>query len=226
MPACTRRLQIVESALRRRAAGDPLARRTTLAGVVTLLGLAMVAGMHPVAGQCGPAEPTTELAEGLLPARTDLARVVPAVAPATHPGDGGGRAWWNVWSEASTEDRVLWGMWSTHLNRENDIWQNDQILALIYRGLYAGTFRTTHGPQAYSLGVERSWAQGSAGPLFGMVGFRGGLVYGYDRRLGWVAEKYPVLPFAQPVLYARMGPITTDLTYTWVVISLTAGLRF
>lgn len=137
-----------------------------------------------------------------------------------------GRRWWNVWSEPSPEDRMLWGMWTTHLNRDDDGWQNDRILALIYEGFYAATFRTTHGPIAYTVGVERSWVEGSAGPLFGMVGFRSGLVYGYDGRLGWVADKYPVLPFAQPVLYGRLGPLTTDLTYTWVVISLTAGLRF
>lgn len=150
----------------------------------------------------------------------------PPATRAAEPDDASGRAWWNAWSEASTEDRVIWGMWTTHVNREDDGWQNDRALVLIYEGVYAGTFRTTHGPRAYSVGVERSWAEGSAGPLFGMVGFRSGLVYGYDGRLGWLAEKYPVLPFAQPVLYGRLGPLTTDLTYTWVVISLTAGLRF
>jgi hypothetical protein len=197
----------------------------TLAGLpgllmmwLTLLGLGVDGVERALAGQCVPESAAMEST------RTTVA--VRAGGPQADTDEGVGRAWWNLWSESSTEDRVLWGMWSTHLNRKNDIWQNDEILALIYRGFYAGTFRTTHGPQAYSLGVERSWVEGSAGPLLGMVGFRAGLVYGYDRRLGWVAEKYPVLPFAQPVLYGRLGPLTTDLTYTWVVISLTAGLRF
>ena len=54
-------------------------------------------------------------------------------------------------------------------------------------------------------------------------GFRSGLVYGYDRRLGWVAEELPILPYGQPVLLARAGPLTVDLTYTWVVFSFTFG---
>lgn len=136
------------------------------------------------------------------------------------------RRWWNVWSHPSGEDRLVAGMWTTHLNREKDGWQNDRAVVLILDGFYGGTFRTTHGPRAYSLGVERSWLSGSRGALGGMLGFRTGLVYGYDGRLGWVAEKYPILPFAQPVLYARLGPLAADLTYTWVVISLTAALRF
>jgi hypothetical protein len=59
-----------------------------------------------------------------------------------------------------------------------------------------------------------------------MLGFRTGLVYGYDERLGWVAGKYPIIPFFQPVLYGSLGPVSADLTYTWVVFSLMAGLRF
>lgn len=136
------------------------------------------------------------------------------------------RRWWNVWSHPSEEDRLIAGMWTTHLNREKDGWQNDRAVALILDGFYGVTFRTTHGPRAYSLGVERSWLSASTGALTGMLGFRTGLVYGYDRRLGWAAEKYPILPVAQPVLYARLGPIAADLTYTWVVVSVAAALRF
>lgn len=136
------------------------------------------------------------------------------------------RRWFNLGSLPSPERRVLWGMWTTHLNRPDDGWQNDQVLAVVYRGLYAATFRTTHGPRAYSLGVERMWAKTEEGPVVGMLGFRSGLVYGYDGRLGWMAERYPVLPFVQPVVYARVGPFTTDVTYTWVVISVTGGVRF
>lgn len=134
--------------------------------------------------------------------------------------------WYSAWSDRSSEDRVVWGMWSTHVNRRGDGWQNDAVLALVYDGWYAGTFRTTHGPRAYTVGVERAWASGRAGPWGGMVGFRGGLVYGYDGRLGWVAEKTPILPFVQPVLYSRIGALTTDVAYTWVAVSVTAGLRF
>ena len=59
-----------------------------------------------------------------------------------------------------------------------------------------------------------------------MLGFRSGLVYSYDGQLGWMAEKYPILPFVQPVLCGRVGPVSAYPTYTWVVLSLTAGLGF
>lgn len=157
-----------------------------------------------------------------------LASVGPAPlgAQSEAESDSGERRWYSLGSLPSPEDRVIWGMWTTHLNREDDGWQNDRALGVVWNGLYAVTFETTHGPRAYSAGVERMWARTDDGPVAAMIGFRSGLVYGYDRRLGWMAEKYPVLPFAQPVLYARAGPFTTDLTYTWVVLSVTGGLRF
>ena len=136
------------------------------------------------------------------------------------------RHWWMGWSRASRQDRLLPAMWTLHVHHIDDGLSNDSLLGVIYRGLYAGTFQTTHGPRAYSVGLEREWLSASRGPIGGMLGFRTGLVYGYDGRLGWMAEALPILPFAQPVAYGRVGRLTADLTYTWVVVSLTAGLRF
>ena len=57
-----------------------------------------------------------------------------------------------------------------------------------------------------------------------MLGFRTGLVYGYDRRLGYVAEAVAILPYAQPLAMIRLGPASLDFSYTWVVVSVTGGL--
>jgi hypothetical protein len=136
------------------------------------------------------------------------------------------RRWWTVWSRASDRNRLIGAMWTLHIHHLDEGWSNDGTVALIYRGMYAGTFQTTHGPRAYTVGFERSWLSQQWNRAGAMFGFRTGLVYGYDGRLGWLAEKYPVLPFAQPVIYAEVGPVAADFTYTWVVISLSAALRF
>lgn len=136
------------------------------------------------------------------------------------------RPWWALWSTTSVEDRLIPVMWTLHLDDPDEGWSNDRTVALIYRGFYAGTFRTTHGPRAWTLGVERSWIRAEHGRLAASLGYRAGLVYGYDERLGWMAGKYPVLPFAQPFVYAGVGPIGLDVAYTWVVLSITAGVRF
>lgn len=131
-----------------------------------------------------------------------------------------------LWSRTSQEDRVLWGMSTLHLHHLDWGLSNDQLIGVIWRGAYAATFINTHDRRTYTIGMERDWLSGSVRPLHGMLGFRTGLVYGYDRQLGWMAQRYPVLPFAQPVAYLRLGAFTVDAAYTWVVVSFTGGLRF
>ena len=110
------------------------------------------------------------------------------------------RPWWLLWSRTSQQYRVVPAMWTLHIHHVDDGISNDHLLGVIYRGGFAATFVTTHRPRGYALGVERDWVSGERGPLTGMLGLRTGLVYGYDERLGWVAGKYPIIPFFQPVL--------------------------
>ena len=136
------------------------------------------------------------------------------------------RHWWTAWSYRSAENRIIWAMWTLHINHVDDGWSNDAALALIWNGYYGATFETTHGPRGWTLGFERSWWADQWGPVGAMLGYRAGLVYGYDRRLGWMAQLYPILPFAQPVIYANIGPLAVDFTYTYVVVSFAAAIRF
>lgn len=182
--------------------------------LLSLLAAAFAAGASPIHAQ--------QATEPVLAASS-----APSAGPREAPADGEPRRWFNAWTVKSEEDRLIWGMSTVHLYKIHEgVSFDPTTVALVHDGFYGATFRTTHGPRGYSLGIERSWLSGSSGPFGGMIGFRGGLVYGYDHRLGWMAEKYPILPFVQPVLYGRIGRLTTDLTYTWVVMSLTAGLRF
>jgi hypothetical protein len=103
--------------------------------------------------------------------------------------------WWSLWSEPAGQDRAIIYMSSTHINSTREGWSNDYAFALLYRSLYGGTFRTTHGPRAWTFGLERSWAAVETGPVGAMLGFRTGLMYGYDEELGWLAGDVPVLPF-------------------------------
>lgn len=138
----------------------------------------------------------------------------------------GSDPWWLFYSDASPQDRVLWGMWSYHLRDLASGAPSNGMMGLVYEGFIAATFITTHGPRGWALGVERNWISLAEGPAEVMLGYRAGLLYGYDRRLFRLAEITPIIPFFQPVLFLRGGPLTLDATYTYVVVSFTAGLRF
>ena len=134
--------------------------------------------------------------------------------------------WWTLWSTPTPHDRVLVGMITTHLYNLDELPTNNNAIGAIYRGVLGATFITTHGPRGFVAAIERSWFEGTLGPARTMFGFRTGLVYGYDERLFGLAGKTPILPYGQPVALIRLGPVSLDFTYTWVVVSLTAGISF
>ena len=134
--------------------------------------------------------------------------------------------WWLFYSDASAQDRVLWGMWSYHLRDLESGAPSNGVMGLVYKGFMGATFITTHGPRGWALGVERDWISAGAGPAEVMLGYRAGLLYGYDGRLFRLAEITPIIPFFQPVVFMRGGRFTLDATYTYVVVSFTAGFRF
>ena len=139
---------------------------------------------------------------------------------------GGAGPWWTLWSRRTPHDRALVGMFTMHVYELEDPPTNNWAFGIIRHGVLAATFITTHGPRGFVTAFERSWWEGTWGPTRTMLGFRAGLVYGYDERLFELAKHTPVLPYGQPVALIRAGPVVLDMTYTWVVFSLTAGVSF
>ena len=137
------------------------------------------------------------------------------------------RPWWSLWTVPARHDRLLLGMTTYHIGDEDrEGWQNDYAIGLVARSVFAATFVTTHGDRALTAGFERAWFSAASGPHALWVGFRAGLMYGYDEELGWLAGAVPVLPYAQPLVYGRVGPLALDVGYTWVVLSVTASVAF
>ena len=46
-------------------------------------------------------------------------------------------------------------MWTLHIYHADEGLSNDDLWGVMYRGGFAATFITTHGPRGYSLGLER-----------------------------------------------------------------------
>jgi hypothetical protein len=57
------------------------------------------------------------------------------------------------------------------------------------------------------------------------VGYRVGLVTGYDERLFALANYTPVLPFAGLLVSADIGPLGIESVYVYKAITLEASLR-
>ena len=120
--------------------------------------------------------------------------------------------WWTLWSWQSPHDRILAGAFTTHFNYLWAAPKNSHAIGLICNGVLGGTFVTTYGRRAWVVAFERAWLEGSWGPTRTMLGFRAGLLYGYDESLFAMAGILPIIPYGQPLALIRWGPATLDVT--------------
>jgi hypothetical protein len=136
-------------------------------------------------------------------------------------------SWWNLWSRASRQDRVFLGMWTFHPFRDDPYpRESNNGFGAQYRSFFGFTCVNSFERRTYALGVERVWAETRSGPLGIMLGFRAGLIHGYDTRLFRIAGETPLLPFAGTVLLLRAGPVGGEVSWVYQAVSLVGAVFF
>jgi hypothetical protein len=121
--------------------------------------------------------------------------------------------------------RMYVGMWTTHLTRPGRGFDANWLLAMGWRGYYGGTFINSYGKRAFAAGIERSLARSDRGAVARGVGYRLGLVTGYDQRLLGLARWTPVLPVLQVMGSVAVGPAGLEVAWAGRVASLGPYLR-
>jgi hypothetical protein len=132
------------------------------------------------------------------------------------PGDEPG-------AEHSADPRLYVGMWTLHFRDLDRGLDNNWLLALSWGRIYGGTFINSFGRRAYSVGVQETVARWSAGIVSLGLGYRAGVVTGYDERLFPLAGKTPVLPVLQPLITLDGNRLGLEVSYSGVIAS--AGLN-
>lgn len=149
----------------------------------------------------------------------------------TRNGDSSGDAtstepprgfWSKLWGTAAPT-ALYPGMFTFHLEpgSRDDNW-NNQLIAGTYKGYFAGTFINSFYDRGYAAGIQRVWDTEQLSDNFkNSVGYRVGLVYGYDERLAPIAGKVPVLPF--PQIYDDITWKHVGVELSWCVDTVSAG---
>ena len=91
---------------------------------------------------------------------------------------------------------------------------------------FGATFVNSYDERTFIAGIERTWASLRRGPFATGVGYRVGLITGYDERLIALARHTPVLPFGGILLWTQTGPVSVDAYYVYRAITLEVGLVF
>jgi len=152
---------------------------------------------------------------------TFLAAAVPAAAGPDDDQDAAGAppshgllkmAW------GTPEPSTLYlGMWTKHFHPG---FTDNQLVAVNFHGYFAGTFLNSWHDRSFAAGVERSVHQGSVGDAGAYsVGYRLGVINGYDSRLIRGAGSTPVVPFAQVIGNASWKRVGVQGSYCWLVVT-------
>jgi hypothetical protein len=126
-------------------------------------------------------------------------------------------------AERPADRRLYLGMWTIHFRDLDRGLDNNWLLALSWGRVYGATFINSFGERAYSMGVQGTVARWSPGIMSLGLGYRAGLVTGYDERLFPLAGRTPVLPLLQPLITLDAQRVGVELSYSGVVAS--AGLN-
>ncbi len=124
------------------------------------------------------------------------------------------------------ERRLYTGMWTVHFrDRERGI-DSNHLLGVSWGRYYAGTFVNSYDRRAYTAGVQGTMVRWTPGAVGLGVGYRAGLVTGYDERFVPIARITPVLPLVQPRVNFDVRRIGVEFTYSGVIASAAMNYRF
>jgi hypothetical protein len=116
-------------------------------------------------------------------------------------------------------------MWSTHLRDLNGGLDGNALLGFAYRGFYGATFVNSFGDRAVAAGIQRGVTAPGTGTLTTALGYRAGLITGYDERFFGIGDKAPALPFAQLVGSLDYRNLGVELAYAGIVASVAVNWR-
>ena len=128
--------------------------------------------------------------------------------------------------DTTPPDRRLYvGMWTLHFRDLDRGLDNNWLVGMSRGPIYGATFINSFGRRAYSVGAQQTAARWSPGLVSLGLGYRAGLVTGYDERLFPLAGRTPVLPFVQPLITLDAKQCGLELSYLGVVASAALNVR-
>ena len=151
---------------------------------------------------------------------------MPGVAAAEVPDPGRG-FWATLAGMRADRRRLVVGMWALHpFEPQFPEGEWTRGVGFAFGQFFGAAFENSYEEPSFIAGIERYWARGAWSATSFGVGYRVGLVTGYDERLISWAENLPVLPFGGIVGWFDVGPLAVDLYYVYRAISLETSVRF
>ena len=122
------------------------------------------------------------------------------------------------------QNSIYLGMWSHHFIDADDGYTNTHnLIGMAYSGFYFGTFLNSYEDRAWAVGLQRDVYSTTLGVFSVKVGYRLGLMYGYEDLQFSDTGLFPLFQLYADMCYKRLG-----VQASWAGSVFTAGffIRF
>jgi hypothetical protein len=116
-------------------------------------------------------------------------------------------------------------MWSTHIRDIDEGLSANSLIGLAWRGYFGVTFINSFGDRSVAVGLQRTFSPAREAPVTAALGYRMGLITGYDERFFGIGDKLPALPFAQLMGTIDFRSFGVELNYSGIVASFVLNWR-
>ena len=138
-------------------------------------------------------------------------------------------SFWEFLKGTAPDNAIYLGMFTWHFNpesRKNDRWSNNLIGGL-YHSVFVGALLNSFSDRAFVVGVQRNLYTNQLSHNTQMnIGYRLGLISGYDERMSDYAKYLPVLPIPELYVDFAYKHFGTELSYIGVVFTAKFFIRF
>lgn len=134
--------------------------------------------------------------------------------------------WARLVGRRESRTRAIAGVWALHpFEPQFPELEWTRGFGFVWDQWLGATFINSYGSRGFIGALERHWWMPSAGPVDFGVGYRMGVVTGYDERLFELAGQTPVLPFGGLLIWAESGPVSLDVFYAYRGITVESAVR-
>lgn len=120
--------------------------------------------------------------------------------------------------------RFYVGMWTSHVRDPARGLDGNALVGGSYRGFFGATFVNSYGDRALAAGIQRGITQANRS-FTTSLGYRVGMVTGYDERFLPIAAHTPLIPFAQIVGGLDHRRVGAELAYAGLTASVLLSVK-
>lgn len=136
-------------------------------------------------------------------------------------------SYWNTVKGTPEDNQLNVGMWTYHYNEHSRKTDNatNNTLAINYQGYYFAYFKNSFYNNSLSAGLQRNIYHSSTNAEV-KIGYRTGIITGYDERLCHFCGSTPAIPFIIPYIDLEYKHLGIESQFAYILSTIGFYYRY